>query len=54
MSLKKIDRNKQLYKLRKSNPKKWNFLELAKHYNISAPTAHEIYHREKKNRGVDK
>lgn len=44
MSLPNVDRNKELVQKRE---KGWSMRKLAKHFRLSAPTVHEIYHRDR-------
>jgi hypothetical protein len=37
------DRNKELIKLRDSDPKTWTFKALGEHFKIHPSTAHELY-----------
>lgn len=48
----KKQRNKNIYKLRKSNPEKWTFEALGQEFNISRVTAYQIYKREKEAEGM--
>lgn len=41
----KTERNKDLIKRRKKNPKKWTWGQLAEHFGISRATALQIYQR---------
>lgn len=43
----KVERNKQLVMLRKKNPEKYTFRELAKIFKIDVRAVWEIYQRDK-------
>lgn len=44
----KADRNREIVRLRLSDPKKYSFYKLADMFKLRAPTVHEIFHREVK------
>lgn len=48
----KTERNRELVKKRKQDPRKWSFAKLAEHYGITKQAVHEAYHGELRRQGL--
>ncbi len=44
MSVKKTERNQQIYELRMSDPVKWSYYKLARKFRITEPRVWKIFH----------